>query len=130
VKCRPPNNRDPLGPEIEACHKWLDQQLSAISPRLVVTLGRHSMNRYFPGESISKIHGQARKANGITVVPMFHPAAALHQQRYRSLIEDDFRALPAIVKQTEAVNQIETVKQVENEASPRESDAKRQMRLF
>src|SRR5205823_12134742 len=55
VKCRPPNNRDPLQQEIDACHGWLDQQLEAVNPRIVVTLGRHSMNRYFPGESISRI---------------------------------------------------------------------------
>ncbi len=118
VKCRPPNNRDPLGPEIDACQRWLDQQLAAIAPRLVVTLGRYSMNRYFPGESISRIHGQARKAHGLTVMPMFHPAAALHQQRYRSLIEDDFRKLPAVVEQ------------VEREAPPSEPEAKQQMRLL
>ena len=97
VKCRPPNNRDPQEQEIEACRGWLDSQLEAIRPQVVVTLGRHSMGRYFPGESISRIHGQARKAGDITVVPMFHPAAALHQARYRSLIEEDFRKLPDLL---------------------------------
>ncbi|MGH9354633.1 MAG: uracil-DNA glycosylase, partial [Terriglobia bacterium] len=65
----------------------------------IVTLGRYSMARYFPGESISRIHGQPRVVDGYTVVPMFHPAAALHQERFRSQIEDDFKKLPAILEQ-------------------------------
>jgi uracil-DNA glycosylase len=97
VKCRPPNNRDPQEQEIEACRGWLDSQLDVIRPSVIVTLGRHSMGRYFPGESISRIHGQPRMAGDVTVVPMFHPAAALHQARYRTLIEDDFRKLPEIL---------------------------------
>jgi DNA polymerase len=97
VKCRPPNNRDPQEQEIEACRDWLDKQLELIGPRVIVTLGRYSMGRYFPGASISRIHGQAQKIGPHTVVPMFHPAAALHQARYRSLIEEDFRRLPEIL---------------------------------
>lgn len=98
VKCRPPNNRDPLTGEIDACKKWLDQQLAIIRPRVIVTLGRHSMNRFFPGESISRIHGHPRAVDGYLVVPMFHPAAALHQERFRSLIEEDFGRLPEILR--------------------------------
>lgn len=122
VRCRPPNNRDPLAPEIDACSKWLDQQLAAIQPRIVVTLGRHSMNRYFPGESISRIHGQARQVDGLTVVPMFHPAAALHQQRFRALIEEDFRRLPAVVAATDAASA--------SSEQERAAEPKRQMRLL
>lgn len=118
VKCRPPGNRDPLTPEIEACRKWLDQQLANIRPGILVTLGRISMSRYFPGESISRIHGQPRKVDGYTVVPMFHPAAALHQERYRSLIEDDFKRLPALL--AEAKQQPE----------PAKPDSAEQGRLF
>ena len=102
VKHRPPNNRDPLVDEIAACTKWLDLQLAIIEPKVIVTLGRYSMNRFFPGESISRIHGQARAVDEYMVVPMFHPAAALHQERFRSLIEADFRGLPAILKQVES----------------------------
>jgi uracil-DNA glycosylase family 4 len=97
VKCRPPNNRDPLPGEIEACRKWLDQQITLISPDVIVTLGRHSMNKFIPGAVISRIHGDPRVLDGRTVVPMFHPAAALHQERYRSLIVADFEKLPAIL---------------------------------
>jgi uracil-DNA glycosylase family 4 len=118
VKCRPPNNRDPLTPEIEACRKWLDQQLSLIQPRVIVTLGRISMSRFFPGESISRVHGEPRTADGLTVVPMFHPAAALHQERYRSLIQEDFKRLPAILA--------ERTRQAPTPAP----DPTKQMRLF
>ena len=101
IKCRPPNNRDPQPDEIEACRKWLDQQIALVKPDVIVTLGRHSMNRFIPGASISRIHGEPRVIDGITIVPMFHPAAALHQERYRSLIMADFERLPAILAAAE-----------------------------
>ncbi len=94
VKCRPPQNRDPQPDEVEACKKHLDAQLEVIQPRVVVTLGRHSMQRYFPGESISRLHGQSRRKGDLTVVPMYHPAAALHQASLRRVIEADFARLP------------------------------------
>ena len=98
IKCRPPGNRDPLPGEIAECKPWLDQQLEAIKPKVIVTLGRFSMTRYFPGQAISRIHGQPRRIDGIMVVPMYHPAAALHQASLRRTIEDDFKKLPALVK--------------------------------
>ncbi|MGH2588835.1 MAG: uracil-DNA glycosylase family protein [Dehalococcoidia bacterium] len=97
VKCRPPNNRDPMPDEIAACGTWLDRQIELIKPAVIVTLGRHSMNRFIPGATISRIHGVPRDLDGIMVVPMFHPAAALHQERYRSLILADFQKLPEIL---------------------------------
>jgi DNA polymerase len=98
LKCRPPNNRDPLPGEIAACKPWLDGQTKAIRPKVVVTLGRFSMNRYFPGESIGRIHGQPRRVGDVTVVPMYHPAAALHQGSLRKTIQEDFLKLPAILE--------------------------------
>jgi uracil-DNA glycosylase family 4 len=98
VKCRPPQNRDPLKPEIDACDNWLRQQIEIIDPRVIVTLGRISMGTFIAGESISKIHGQPRTIEGRLIVPMFHPAAALHQERFRSLIVDDFKRLPEILE--------------------------------
>jgi DNA polymerase len=100
VKCRPPNNRDPQPAEIEACRRHLERQLETIGPRVVVTLGRHSMQRYFPGEAISRIHGQPRRKADLIVVPMYHPAAALHQQALRKVIEADFRKLPEFLART------------------------------
>lgn len=99
VKCRPPNNRDPLPGEIAACSKYLDKQMELINPRLVVTLGRHSLARFFPKETITKARGRAKKSGGMTVYPMFHPAAALHKQELRKVIEEDFKAIPTLLKE-------------------------------
>jgi DNA polymerase len=96
VKHRPPENRDPLPEEILACSQYLDRQIDAINPKVIVTLGRYSMARFFPGARISAIHGQAKKIGGRIVVAMYHPAAALHQQSLRQTLIDDFqRAIPA-----------------------------------
>jgi len=100
VKCRPPANRDPQPDEIAACGQHLEAQLAAIAPKVVVTLGRHSMQRYFPGESIGRIHGQPRRKGDVIVVPMYHPAAALHQGSLRKVIEADFLRLPEFLKKT------------------------------
>ncbi|HYM14010.1 MAG TPA: uracil-DNA glycosylase [Dehalococcoidia bacterium] len=100
VKCRPPNNRDPQPDEIAACKKYLDAQVAAIAPKVIVTLGRHSMQRYFPGDAISRVHGQPRRKDGQIVVPMYHPAAALHQGSLRAVIEADFKRLPEFLAKT------------------------------
>jgi DNA polymerase len=94
VKCRPPANRDPLPEETEACSKYLDRQVAAVNPKVIVTLGRYSMARYFPNARISALHGQGRLVNGRMVVAMYHPAAALHQPSLRKQVEDDFARLP------------------------------------
>ena len=102
VKCRPPGNRDPSTTELSACEPYLERQIQLIKPKVIVTLGRFSMYRYFPGASISKIHGQPKRVGNLLVVPMFHPAAALHQPKWRPLIEADFQKLPHLI--TEAQN--------------------------
>ena len=94
VKCRPPGNRDPLPDEIAACQPYLDAQIEAIDPRMVVTLGRYSMARWFPNERISRIHGQPRVFGTRVIVPMYHPAAALHQASLRDTIVADMQKLP------------------------------------
>ncbi|MDP3064233.1 MAG: uracil-DNA glycosylase [Chloroflexota bacterium] len=99
VKCRPPNNREPLPAEISACRKYLERQIALLQPRLVITLGRYSLTNFFPQESVSKAHGKPRKLDGVTFYPMLHPAAALHQQKYRSLIEEDFKRIPQLLKE-------------------------------
>lgn len=101
VKHRPPGNRDPLPDEIVACAQYLDRQIEAIDPDVIVTLGRISMSRYFPGERISRIHGQAKEVNGRYVVPMYHPAAALHNSGIRPDIEADFQKLPKLLADRE-----------------------------
>ncbi|NTW04197.1 MAG: uracil-DNA glycosylase [Oscillochloris sp.] len=103
VKCRPPQNRDPLPDEISACtENYLFRQIEAIDPPVIVTLGRFSMSLFLPGERIMRIHGQPRKVGGRLIVPMLHPAAALHQPQNRPLIEADFARLPDILARAEA----------------------------
>jgi len=106
IKCRPPNNRDPLPTEIKNCQKWLDQQLELLFPRMIVTLGRYSLAKFFPGEPISKIHGKARKQDNIIYFAMYHPAAALHQQSLRQTIEADMLKIPPLLAQAEPVEEI------------------------
>jgi DNA polymerase len=103
IKCRPPNNRDPQPDEIEACDLFLRRQLALIRPRVIVTLGRFSMAKFFPGETISKIHGQPRRRDGVIYLPLYHPAAALHQPALRRLIEEDFKKIPALLASIPAV---------------------------
>ena len=102
VKCRPPGNRDPQPEELDACQAYLDRQIELIDPKVIVTLGRFSMYRYFPGASITKIHGQPQRVGNRLVVPMFHPAAALHQPRWRPLITEDFQKLPQFIAEAAA----------------------------
>jgi DNA polymerase len=97
VKCRPPGNRDPLPDEIAACRPYLRRQVELIDPDVIVTLGRFSMAHFFPGERISKIHGQPKEINGRLYVPMYHPAAALHQGALRATIQEDFDKLPKLL---------------------------------
>lgn len=103
VKCRPPGNRDPLPDEMAACSPYLDGQIEQINPRVVVTLGRFSMSRWFPNERISRIHGQPQRFGSLVVVPMYHPAAALHQGSLRATIEADMMKLPAILEEARQV---------------------------
>jgi DNA polymerase len=108
IKCRPQGNRDPLPSEIQACRKWLDRQIEIIQPKMVVTLGRYSLARYFPNESIGKIHGKARKIGDVIYYPMYHPAAALHQGSLRKTIEADMLRIPEILTQAEEVAEADT----------------------
>ena len=99
VKCRPPQNRDPLPAEIGACSKYLNRQIELINPRLIVTLGRFSLARFFPGESISRARGRLRERDGRRIYPVMHPAAALYRQEMRSAIVEDFQRIPAILEE-------------------------------
>lgn len=98
VKCRPPSNRDPMPEELTACAGFLEKQIEIINPLVIVTLGRFSMARYFPLQRISAIHGKGHWIQGRMIVPMFHPAAALHQPNLRSSILHDFALLPEYLK--------------------------------
>jgi uracil-DNA glycosylase len=94
VKCRPPSNRDPLPEELAACDEYLEAQIQAIDPSIIVTLGRFSMGKFISDVKISAVHGQMRKVGERFVIPMFHPAAALHQPQLKPSILGDFSKLP------------------------------------
>jgi len=123
VKCRPPGNRDPLPEEIEACKTFLDRQIALINPKMIITLGRYSMARWFPSARISKVHGQARRMGGRLIYPMYHPAAALHQPSLRPLLEEDFRRIPELLSQVGSIAEA-----AEDEEPPEEQP--RQLSLF
>jgi len=98
VKCRPPGNRDPQDSELAACADYLERQIEAINPLIIVTLGRFSMARYFENAKISVIHGRSAWINSRLIVPMYHPAAGLHQGKLRPVILKDFSMLPKLVE--------------------------------
>ena len=103
VKYRPPNNRDPLPEEKSACRQWLIEELNLINPKLIVFLGRHSMNDFFPNEKISQIHGKhlVKEFNHIeckNFLPLYHPAAALYNGGMREVLMDDFKKIPKVLK--------------------------------
>lgn len=98
VKYRPPNNRDPFPEEKAAFLPYLQKQLEAIRPKLVVTLGRHSMDVLLPGLKISQVHGQPKRYKGQVYLPLFHPAAALYNGGMRQTLIDDFALIPNILE--------------------------------
>lgn len=98
VKYRPPGNRDPFPDEKNEFMKYLESQLEVIQPKLVVTLGRHSLNCFLPDLSISQCHGQPKRYNGRVYLPLFHPAAALYNGAMRQTLIDDFALIPAILQ--------------------------------
>lgn len=91
LKCRPPMNRDPMPNEAEACSPYLQRQVELIQPKVVLILGRHALERLMPGQgSISRIHGSLIKRGEIAYVPLYHPAAALHNGSLVADLEHDF----------------------------------------
>lgn len=129
VKCRPTDNRDPLPAEIEACNDYLDRQIAAIRPLVIVTLGRHSMAKFFSGEKISAIHGRARKKDGYICIPMFHPAAALRTESYKTALREDFKKIPVVLAEAERLTAEAPAKQAVP-ASAKKEEPPQQLSLF
>ena len=102
VKCRPPGNRDPQPEELISCDEYLERQIRAINPKIIITLGRFSMGKFIPSVKISTAHGQMRKVGSRFIIPMYHPAAALHQPKWRPQIVADFAKLPRQLEQAKA----------------------------
>jgi DNA polymerase len=132
VKCRPPGNRDPLPEELQACAEYLDRQIEAINPKLIVTLGRYSMAKFIPNAKISEVHGQSVWVKGKLIVPMYHPAAALHQPSLKPQVEKDFMKLPTYIQQAmknhKETQKVEDTAVKEEELKPTENPT--QMSLF
>lgn len=104
VKYRPPNNRDPLPTEKSAFLPYLQAQIEVIQPKLIIPLGRHSMNCFLPDLQISKVHGQPKQYKGLVYVPLYHPAAALYNGNLRKTLQEDFAQIPIIVKKLNKSN--------------------------
>ena len=130
VKCRPPGNRDPEPNEIDACSDYLERQIDLIDPKVIVTLGRFSMARWFPAARISRIHGQARRFGKRLIVPFYHPAAALHQPSLRRVVEEDFSKLPQFIRQAAENWQAGTEPETGDDHDQDTSDDFEQLSLF
>jgi uracil-DNA glycosylase family 4 len=128
VKCRPPSNRDPMPEELAACDAYLEAQIKAINPSIIVTLGRFSMGKFVSGAKISAIHGQMRKVDDRFVIPMFHPAAALHQAALKPAILGDFAKLPELLKQARAALGKSTV--IEKKEISKQDEGPKQLSMF
>jgi len=99
LKCRPPENRDPLPEEMDNCATFLAAQIALIRPKIIVPLGRFGLERLLSKTlKISDVHGKPIKKDGIYFFPMYHPAAALHNPSYRTHILKDFRKLAKLLK--------------------------------
>ncbi len=121
VKCRPPENRDPQDTELTACAAYLERQIEAINPLIILTLGRHSMARYFQAAKISAIHGKASWVSGKLIVAMYHPAAGLHQPNLKAEIMRDFSLLPGYIEKARAersrkLSETNSAAEVQNDA--------------
>ncbi len=124
VKCRPPENRDPLPAEVSACNKYLERQIELLDPLLIVTLGRVSLARFFPGESMTRARGKVRNKDGRFIYPVMHPAAALYRQEVRPGIIEDFKAIPGVLED------IRSSSAAPGPAPTPESPAAQQLSLF
>ncbi|MGH2388977.1 MAG: uracil-DNA glycosylase [Chloroflexota bacterium] len=128
VKCRPPKNRDPAPNEIAACASYLERQIPLLNPKLIVTLGRFSMARWFPGQSIMRIHGQAKRVGDRVIFPMIHPAAALHRSENEAIIREDMLKIPALLRELRAEDAPPA--SLPGDAREAEDDAPGQLSMF
>ena len=103
LKCRPPGNRDPEPPEVDACSHFLDEQIAMLRPDVILVLGRHALARLLPGAgSITRLHGQRIRRGDRAYVPLYHPAAALYNGGLLQTLQDDMRRVRAYLDEAEA----------------------------
>ena len=134
VKCRPPGNRDPQVEELSACKPYLERQIAAINPDVIVTLGRFSMGHFIHNGKISGIHGKPSWSGGRMIIPMYHPAAALHMPSLRDIVKQDFAQLPTLIDQARETRQnnpemASFTNAPDNESGPEDNNAE-QLSLF
>ena len=97
VKCRPPENRDPMVDEVRACSPYLERQIQSVNPKLIITLGRFASEFFIPDGKISKIHGVPHRVKGRLIFPLYHPAAALRSGGVAEALRADFRKIPKVL---------------------------------
>ena len=135
VKCRPPGNRDPMPDELAACAEYLNRQIEALDPPVIITLGRFSMAKFLPFVKISEAHGRPVKVNGRLIVPMYHPAAALHQPSLKPALQKDFLQLPELIRSgTKKVGESpvpnESLQKIDSPSGAVEQSGAEQLSLF
>jgi len=130
VKCRPPQNRDPRPEEIAACAGYLERQLALLQPKVVATLGRYSMEKFFPGAKITRVHGQARRDGNRVLIPLFHPAYILRNMAAMPDAIRDMQKIPRLLERLDEVLKEEAAAgMTPSEPAARETDPE-QLSLF
>lgn len=117
LKHRPPENRDPFPAEIVACNIWVERQLALLLPKIVVTLGKWSLNYYMPAKKISEVHGKPVRVQNVAVLPMYHPAAALRSSNIARELENDFLKNKELLQNPQKADEIDTFFEESGQAS-------------
>ena len=130
VKCRPPGNRDPKPEELATCDEYLEAQIRAINPSIIVTLGRFSMGKFIPSAKITAVHGTMHKVGDRFVIPMYHPAAALHQAALKPSILADFANLPDQLNEARRALGRKMITKKRKETDSPSSEKPKQLSLF
>ena len=120
VKCRPPENRDPRPEEIAACAGYLERQIALLDPKVIATLGRYSMEKFFPGAKITRVHGQAKREGQRVLIPLYHPAYVLRNMAAMPDAVRDMQKIPRLLERLDQVLRDENAAQTEPEAPPPE----------
>lgn len=129
VKCRPPENRDPRPEEIAACAGYLERQMELLQPKVIATLGRHSMEKFFPGAKITRVHGQAKRDGKRVLIPLYHPAYILRNMSAMPDAVRDIQRIPRLIERLEEVLKEENAAPV-SEPPARDATDPEQLSLF
>ena len=128
IKCRPPDNRDPIPTEIATCQPYITEQIGGINPKLIVTLGRFAMQYFLPGAAMGRSHGQPIHAGPHTIYPLYHPAAALRQGRLHQVLRDDFARIPELLRTTQRPDPNDLTPPIPHDTTP--TDQANQLKLL